>query len=79
MMSTREKKTKRGELGEEAYQEWLNQPPIQFQLHPKSPIQNYSSSTSSSRVRDGGNDVEVGMDDFLRDSQAMEGILLYVF
>ena len=67
IISTREKKGKRVELIEEAYQEWLNQPPIQFPLtRPESPIfQNYSSSTSSSHVGDGGNDVEVGMDDFL--------------
>ena len=38
-----------------------------------SPIQNYSSSTSSSNVGDGGNYVEVGMDDFLQNTQAMEG------
>ena len=66
-MSTRETKSKREEIGEEAYQEWLNQPPSQFSLtHPESPIfQNYSNSTSSSHVGDGGNDVEVGLDDFL--------------
>lgn len=73
-------KDKRADLGEEAYHEWLNQPPIQFPLHrPESPIQIYSSSTSSSYVGDGGNDVEVGRDDFLRDTQAMEGMLLDAF
>ena len=40
-MSMREKKAKRVELREEAYQEWLNQPSIQFPLiHLESPIQN---------------------------------------
>ena len=64
-MSTKEKKDKHVEIGEEAYQEWLNQPPIQFPLHLESLIQFYSSSTSSSHARDGRNDVDVGMDDFL--------------
>jgi hypothetical protein len=48
-----------------AYQAWLNQPPIQFPLFPESPIQNLYSNTSSSHVGDEGNDIEVGMDDFL--------------
>ena len=57
----------------------MYQPPIQFPLHPESPIQNYSSRISSSHVGDTGNDVEVGMDDLLWDTQAMEGILLDTF
>lgn len=67
MMSTREKKSKHAKLEEVAYQEWSNQPPIQFPLtRPKSPIfKNCSCSTSSSLVEDGDNDVEVGMDYFL--------------
>jgi hypothetical protein len=58
---------------------WLNQPPIQFPLCPESPIQNLYSNTSSSHVGDEGNDIEVGMDDFLWDTQAMEGMLLHAF
>jgi hypothetical protein len=65
--------------GEEAYREWLKQPPIQFPLRPESPIQNLYSNTSSSHVGDEGNDIEVGMDDFLWDTQAMEGMLLDAF
>jgi hypothetical protein len=45
----------------------------------KSPIQNLDSNTSSSHVGDEGNDIEVGMDDFLQDTQAMEGMLLDAF
>ena len=62
MMLKEEKRIKQARLGEEAYQEWLNQPPIQFPLHLESLIQNLSNKTSSSHVMDGGNDVEVGMD-----------------
>jgi hypothetical protein len=57
----------------------LKQPTIQFPLRPESPIQNLDSNTSSSHVGDEGNDIEVGMDDFLWDTQAMEGILLDAF
>jgi hypothetical protein len=57
----------------------LNQPPIQFPLCLESPIQNLYSNTSSSHVGDEGNDIEVGMDDFLWDTQAMEGMLLHAF
>lgn len=39
MMSKEEKIIKSTQLGEEAYQEWFNQPPIQFPLHPESPFQ----------------------------------------
>ena len=80
-MSKEKKRIKRAQLGDEAYQEWLNQPPIQFPLtRPESHIfQNYSSSTSSSHVGDGGNDMEASMDDFLWDTQAMEGMLLDAF
>lgn len=78
-MLTRDKKAKRAKNKEEAYQDWLNQPPIQFPLTcPKSPIQNYSTSTSSLHDGDGDNDVEVAMDDFLQYTQAMEGMLLYI-
>jgi hypothetical protein len=66
-MSIREKTTKHEDLGEESYQEWLNQPTIQFLFtrHASPIFRNYSSNTSSSHVGDGGNYVEVGMDDFL--------------
>ena len=59
----------------------VNQPPFQFPLtRPESPIfRNYSSRNNSSHVGDGENDVEVGMDDFVWDTQAMEWMLLDAF
>jgi hypothetical protein len=57
----------------------LKQPPIQFPLCPKSPSQNHDSNTSSSHVGDEGNDIEVGMDDLLWDTSAMEGMLIDEF
>jgi hypothetical protein len=57
----------------------LKQPPIQFPLRPESPIQNLDNNTSSSHVGDEGNDIKVGMDDFLWDTQAMEEMFLYAF
>ena len=80
-MSNREKVAIRKQLGYEAYQEWMNQLPIQFPLHPDSPIirNDYNNSTSSSEVGGGGNQVEVGMDDYLRDMNAMEAMLLDAF
>jgi hypothetical protein len=64
-MSNREKVAIRAQLGEEAYQEWLNQPPIQFPLRPDSPIRNLYNNSSSSQVENGLNEIEVGMDDYL--------------
>jgi hypothetical protein len=57
----------------------LKQPPIQFLVCPESSIQNLENNTSSSHVGDEGNDIKVGMDDFLQESQAMEGMLLDAF
>jgi len=37
-MPNREKAALREKLREEAYQEWLIQPPIQFPLHPNSQL-----------------------------------------
>lgn len=56
----REKVTIRKKIGEETYQEWLNQPPIQFSLHLDSPFirNDYKNSTSSSDVGGGGKKVE---------------------
>ena len=54
-MSNQEKVEKRVQLGEEAYQARLNQPPIQFPLHPYSPIRNDYSNSISSHVGNGGN------------------------
>ena len=62
MISSHELTAKRAQLREEAYREWLKQPPIQFPLCPKSPIQKLYSSTSSSHVGDEDNDIEVGID-----------------
>ena len=64
-MSNREKAEKRAQLGEEAYQAWLNQSPIQFPLFLDSPIRNAYINSSSSHVGNGGNEVEVGMDELL--------------
>jgi hypothetical protein len=79
-MSNREKVALRERLREEAYKEWLNQPPIQFPLCPDSPIRNdYNNSSSSSQVGNGGNQIEVGMDDYLRDTVSMEAMFLDAF
>ena len=64
-MLNRENVEKRVQLGEEAYQTWLNQPPTHFPLRPSSPIRNAYSDSSSSHVGNGGNEVEVGMDELL--------------
>ena len=57
----------------------MNQPPIQFLLRPDSPIRNDYNNSNSSQVDNGGNQIEVGMDDYLRDTTAMETMLLDVF
>ena len=62
-MSNLEKAELREKLGEERYQEWLNEPPIQFPLRPDSPIRNDYNNSSSSQAGNGGNQIEVGMDD----------------
>ena len=62
-MSNQENIELREKIGEERYQEWLNQPPIQFPLRPDSPIRNDYSNSSSSQVGNGDNQIEVGMDD----------------
>ena len=56
----------------------MNQPPIQFPLHPESPIQNVYNNIDSSHVGNKGNKIDVGMDDFLWDIVSMEGMLLDV-
>ena len=78
-MSNREKVPLRAKLGHEAYQEWLNQPPIQFPLRPDSPIRNDYINSSSSQVGNGGNQIEVGMDDYLQDTTSMETMLSDAF
>ena len=79
-MSNREKAAIRAQLREESYQEWLNKPPIQFPLRPYSPIRNdYNNTSSSSEVGNGDNQKEVGMDDYLRDTTAMEIMFLDIF
>ena len=65
----------KGIFGEERYQEWLNQPPIQFPLRPDSSIRNEYNNSSSSQAGNGGNQIEVGMDDYLRDMTVMETML----
>ena len=79
MISNWEKVVKWAQLREATCQAWLNQPPIQFPLCLESPIRNAYSNTNSSHVGDKGNEIEVGMDDFLRDTCAMEGMLLDAF
>ena len=78
-MSNWEKVELREKLGEGRYQEWLNQPPIQFPPRPDSPIRNDYRNSSSSQAGNGGNQIEVGMDDYLRDTTAMEAMLLDAF
>ena len=57
----------------------MNQPSIQFPLRPDSPIGNDYNNSSSSQAGNGGNQIEVGMDDYLRDTTSMETILLDAF
>ena len=78
-MSNREKVALREKLRHEAYQQWLNQPPIQFPLRPDSPIRNDYNNSSSSQVGNGGNQIEVGMDYYLQDTTTMETMLLDAF
>ena len=78
-MSNRENTKLREKIGEERYQEWLNQPLIQFLLRPDSPIRNDYNNSSSSQAGNGDNQIEVGMDDYLRDMTAMETMLLDAF
>ena len=78
-MSNQEKIELREKIGEEWYLEWLNQPLIQFPLHPDSPIRNDYNNSSYSQVSNGCNQIEVGMDDNLRDTTAMETMLLDAF
>jgi hypothetical protein len=75
-MSNGEKDAIRAQIREEAYQEWLNQPPIQFPLRPDSIIRNDYINNSSSQVGNGVNEIEVGMDDYLQDTTSMETMLL---
>jgi len=78
-MSSQEKDAMRAQLREEAYHELLNQPLIQFPLHPDSPIRNAYNNSSSSQFRNGVNEIEVGMDYYLRDTTSMETMLLDAF
>ena len=57
----------------------MNQPPIQFPLRPDSPIRNDYNNSSSSQASNGGNQIEVGMSDYLRDTNPMETMLLDAF
>ena len=57
----------------------MNQPPIQFPLHPDSPIRNDYNNSSSLEVGNGDNQKEVGMDDYLCDMTVMERMLLDTF
>ena len=57
----------------------MNQPPIQFPLRLDSPIRNDYNNSSSSQDGNGGNQIEVGIDDYLRDMTAMETMLLDAF
>lgn len=57
----------------------LNQPLIYFLLHLESPIQNLYNNTSSSHVKDEDNDIEVGMEDIVSNTHAMDVTLLKAF
>ena len=78
-MSNREKAELREKIREEWYQEWLNQPPIQFPLRLDSQIRNDYNNSSSSQAGNGGNQIEVGMDDYLQDTNFMETMFLDAF
>ena len=78
-MSNREKTELREKIGEEWYQELLNQPPIQLLLRPDSPIRNDYNNSSSLQAGNGDNQIEVGMDDYLRDMTTLETMLLDAF
>ena len=78
-ISNREKAELKEKIKEERYQEWLNQPSIQLPLHPDSKIRNDYNNSISSQAGNGGNQIEVGMDDYLRDMTAMETMLLEAF
>ena len=57
----------------------VESPLIQFPLRPDSPIRNDYNNSSSSQDSNGDNQIEVGMDVYLRDMTAMETILLDAF
>lgn len=58
----------------------MNQLPIKFLLHLDSQIRNdYKNTSYSSKVGNGGNQMEVGMDDYLWDMTIMEVMLLDAF
>ena len=57
----------------------MNQPAIQFPLRLDSPIRNDYNKINSSEVGKGGNQIDVGMDDYLRDMNSMEKMLLDAF
>jgi hypothetical protein len=78
-MTNREKAAIRAQLDEKAYQEWLNQSPIQFPPRLDSPIRNDCNNNSSSQVGNGVNEIEFGMDDYLLDTTVMETMLLDAF
>ena len=46
---------------------------------PFSPIRNAYSDSSSSHVGNGGNEVEVGMDELLWQMSSMDAMLLHTF
>ena len=78
-MSNREKTEKRVQFGEESYQTWLNQPPIQIKMHPSSSTRNSYSDSSSSHVGNEGNELDIGMDELLRQRSAMDAMLCHTF
>ena len=57
----------------------MNQPPIQFPLWLDSPIRNDYNNSIYSQDGNGGHQTEVGMDDYLMDTTAMETMLLDAF
>ena len=57
----------------------MNKPSIQFLLCPYSLIRNSYNNSSSSHVGKGENEVEVGMDELLWQTSAMDAMLLHTF
>ena len=78
-MSNRDKTELREKREEERYQEWFNRPPIQFPLRPDSPIMNEYNNSSSSQASNASNQIEIGMDDYLRYMNTMFTMLLDAF
>ena len=50
---------------------------IQFPLHPSSPIRNAYIDSISLHIGNGGNELDVGMDELLRKRSAMDAMFFH--